>query len=530
MKVLTRWFLDNPVAANLLMVFVLVAGFLSFQSLRVESFPQIPPTELEISVAYPGGTAQQVDEGITQRVEDAISGVAGINTVTSSSSRGYASIVVKKNSGVDLDRLMDDVRNQVEGIEGFPALAERPKIVRYEYTNLAAFIMVYGGDSNALLQQVSSRVETALKKHPAISKVTNLGKRKRLLVIEPHAESLQRYGLDLEALTHRIRQWSLEYRSGELNTARGKIVLQGSAYADNLVKLQNIPILNTGNASVLLRDIATVKRDFEETESIVRYQGASAVALMVSTSQKDNLLQVSDAIQNVLDSLEPTLPKEIRLDVMADMSPYITEQLDLLGTNAWQGLLIVLVLLGLFLEVRLALWVAVGIPVSVAGAVWLMGLPALDYSINDITLFGMILVLGILVDDAVVVGESIHHARQKIQDPKQAARKGVEAVAVATTFGVLTTIAAFSPMLWIENELAKVLAGFSAVVIFALIFSLVESKFILPSHLSYAAVKDKSNALSRAIASVRNACTRALDAFTTNIYLPVLKASLANLK
>lgn len=530
MKTITRWFLDNPVAANLLMVFTLVAGLLTFQSLRVESFPQIPPTELEISVVYPGGTATQVDEGITQRIEEAISSVAGIKTITSRSNSGYASVVVKKNTDVALDRLMEDIRNQVESIQGFPALAERPRIYRNEYTNLAAFVMVYGGHrddiSDDILQQVSSRVERALKKNPAISKVTNLGKRKRLLVIEPIPEQLQRYGLQIEELAGHIRQWSVEYRSGQLRTDRGTIVLQGSTLADNLTKLKNIPIVTTGNASVRLSDIAVVKRDYEQTDSIVRYQGLPAIALMVSTSQKDNLFHISEATQSVLEPLRPTLPDGIQLDVMADMSPYIFEQLSLLGTNAWQGLLIVLVILTLFLDMRLAFWVALGIPISLAGAVWLMGLPALDYSINDITLFGMILVLGILVDDAVVVGESIHQARQTVKDPKEAAWQGVEAVAVATIFGVLTTIAAFSPMLWIDNELAKVLAGFSAVVIFALIFSLIESKFILPTHLSHARKTGKSNKLTESFKLIRAACNKVLDAFSRKVYLPLLSLSL----
>lgn len=530
MKYLTDWFLDNPVAANLLMVFILTAGLLSLQNLRVESFPQIPPTRLEIATLYPGGTATQVDEGITQRIEEAISGIAGINSVTSQSRKGLSSVVVKKNTGTDLDRLIEEIRNQVEGIQGFPALAERPRIYRDEYTNLAAFVLVYGGTDDDLIQQVSTRVETALKKHPDISKVTNLGKRKRQLVVEPSPEKLRLYGLNIETIAAGIEQWSHEHRSGELKSANGNIVLQGSGYADNLIKLGNIPIVHSTNASVRLGDVATIKRDFEDTDSIVRFQGKQAVALMVSTSQKDNLFHISDAIGSVLDELKPVLPNDIQLDVMADMSPYIAEQLDLLGTNAWQGFLIVLLLLGLFLEVRLAFWVAVGIPVSIAGAVGLMGLPALDYSINDITLFGFILALGILVDDAVVVGESIHKERQRIDDPKLAARHGVKSVAVATTFGVLTTVAAFSPMLWIENELAKVLAGFSAVVIFALLFSLIESKFILPGHLSYQQSVKKPNIADAWLSKLRTTCLNALECATTRLYIPLLTLGLKNKK
>ena len=528
MTYLSRWFLDNPVAANLLMVFILVSGALTFNHIRIESFPQIAPTQLEISVSYPGATPKQVDQSITQRIEDAISGVAGIKSIKSDSYRGYADIKVEKKSGVELDRLIEDVRNKVDGIVGFPEQAHRPKITRSEFGNLAAYVIVYGGQDQAILQQVTTRLEHALKKHPNISQVNNTGKRQPLLLIEPNLQQLKRYQLSIDDLANRIHQWSLEYRSGELKTASGRITLHGSEYADNLQDLRNLPIISTSQSTVTLSSVANIDRQFENNDSIVRFQNKQAIALLVTTSKKDNLFKVSDAIKDVINNIGPTLPTDIEVDIMADMTPYIKDQLNLMGTNAWQGLLIVLIILGLFLELRLAFWVAMGIPISIAGAVSLMGLPSIDYSINDITLFGMILVLGILVDDAVVVGESIHQSRQHIKDPKEAAFKGVQSVSIATVFGVLTTIAAFSPMLWIENELAKILAGFSAVVIFALIFSLIESKFILPSHLAHSSRRQYDNIFSRCLLRARNACSNSLDSFTTYCYLPSLKIALNN--
>jgi len=528
-RVITRWFLDNPVAANLMMIFILVAGLLSLDDLRVESFPQIKPTQIIVSVGYPGGTARQVDEGITQRIENAISGVAGIHSVRSESRQGLATITVKKNTGVKLERLMEDVRNELEGIVGFPEAAEKPRIFRDEWGNLAAYVIVHGGQDKDLLQTVSDRVETALKKHPAISKVEHQGKRRKQLLIEARSDDLRRYGLDFQDLADRIQQWSLEYRSGKLDTASGSITLSGSHFADNLRELENIPIVSSRQAIVRLGDIADVRRAFEADDSQVRYNDENAIALLVNTSQKDNLFDVSAAIEKVITDLQPTLPQDIKIAVMADMAPYISEQLDLLSTNAFQGLLIVLIILGVFLELRLAFWVALGIPVSLAGAAALMGLPFFDYSINDITLFGMILVLGILVDDAVVVGEAIHHARGKVSDPKEAAWRGVESVAIATIFGVLTTIAAFSPMLWIENELAKVLAGFSAVVIFALIFSLIESKFILPSHLVLKPIDPKREIiLSRLLRRLREILDDGLAWFNERCYQPLLHKALHN--
>lgn len=527
MKWLTRWFLDNPVAANLLMVFVLVAGYLTISNIRVESFPQIAPTQLTISVVYPGGTAEQIDKSITQRVENAISGVAGIKSVISASYAGYAEITVRKSTGVDLDKLIDRVRNQVEAIVGFPEKAERPRIVPNEFGNLASFIIVHGDADEATLQQAASRIQQSLKKHPAISKVTNLGKKKQQLSVTPDPRKLQQYSLSPEALAEQISQWSLEYRSGELVTDNGRVTLRGDGYADNLTRLKKLPIITNSQGIVVLEDITTVNRTYEQQDSMVKFDGEQAIALMVSTSTKDNLLKVSEATNAVLTEIKPLLPGSVEISVMANMAPYITEQLDLLSSNALQGLLIVLVILGIFLEVKLAFWVALGIPVSLAGAVWLMDLPQFGYSINDITLFGMILVLGVLVDDAVVVGESIHTARKKYADPKQAAWHGVDSVSTATTFGVLTTIAAFSPMLWIENELAKLLAGFSAVVIFALIFSLVESKLILPSHLSSAYdKKEPSSRLFELIGVIRGFCQQGLSRFTEGVFAPSLKLAL----
>ncbi|MCL6416916.1 efflux RND transporter permease subunit [Aestuariirhabdus sp. Z084] len=526
MKWLTDWFLDNPVAANLLMVLVLAAGVLSLNNLRVESFPQTPPSRLLISVDYPGGTPQQLDDSITRRIEQAISAVPGIQRVISQSMHGRAEVSVVKTSDTNLDRLLEDIRNRVNSIEGFPPQAEPAKIRRDEFSNLAAFVLVAGDLDADLLQRSAARVEQALKKHPDISQVTNFGKRQQVLLIEPDPLELKRYGLSIRQLQQILQSWSLEYRSGELKTAQGTLLLRGDGHADDLQQLKQLPMVTGQHGNVLLQEVARISRGFDNDDSVVRFQGQPAIALMISTSARDHLFRVSEAIEDTLQNLAPQLPADIKLDVMADMTPYIKEQLSLLSTNAWQGLLIVLVLLGLFLDLRLAFWVALGIPISIAGALSLMDLPQFNYSINDITLFGMILALGILVDDAVVVGESIHETRQRHSDPKTAARIGVDRVSIATLFGTLTTIAAFSPMLWINNELAKVLAGFSAVVIFALIFSTIESKFILPSHLSFARRTPSRQGILGVFNRLQAFLNRGLEGFGRSCYQPMLRAAL----
>ena len=528
MKWLTGWFLDNPVAANLLMAVILISGVLSLGTLRVESFPQPSPTKLEINISYPGGTARQIDESITRRVESALSGVPGIKKIRSVSQQGGSTVTITKSTDTSLDRLVHDVKYRMDAISGLPEKATTPEVTRQEYESLAAFVMVSGDVSSAVLQRTAVRVEQALKQNSAISSVSNYGKLDQQIKIQPDPQQLQRYGLDIAKLHNLIRDWSLQYRSGQLKTVHGDLLVRGDGYADNLLELRNLPVLNTEHGTVRLQDMATITRGYEEDDSIVRYQGKPAITLKVTTSRKDNLFKVSEGIQKVLKEVQPSIPSAVSLDVMADMSPYIKNQLNLLGNNAWQGLLIVLVILGLFLEVKLAFWVALGIPVSLAGALWVMGFKGLDYSINDLTLFGMILSLGILVDDAIVVGESIHESRMRIANPRDAARDGVERVAVATTYGVLTTIAAFSPMLWIENAQAQVLTGFSAVVIMALLFSLVESKFILPSHLCFRKTENLSNPLSRLMGRLRGICLGGLNRFSQSVYQPVLRVALHN--
>nr|WP_319533823.1 efflux RND transporter permease subunit [uncultured Vibrio sp.] len=523
MSWLTKWFINNPVGANLLMAAIIISGVLACAQLRIESFPQIAPSSLIINVAYPGGSAKQIDESITQRIEESISGIGGIKQITSQSVAGLATVRVRKTADAKLDKLLDDVRNQVNAIGDFPAQAERPQVVLDEFTNLAAFVIVSSPREDSQLQPIARQIELALKKHPKISKVSNWGSRKPLLLIEPDISKLRNVGLSLEQLALKIEQSSMEARTGELKSVKGRMVLRGDGYADNLNKLSALEILSTPAGTVRLGELATLSRGYQDSEAIVRNNGETAIALMVSTRQSDNLLWISQAIKETLAKERMRVPDDVSLSIMADMAPYIEDQLFRLGDNAWHGLLIVVIILGLFLELKLAFWVAAGIPIALCGT--LSAMSVMNYSINDITLFGFILVLGILVDDAVVVGEAIHSKRKETSNPKEAAWKGVHSVSIATVFGVLTTIAAFSPMLWINNDFAKILAGFSAVVIFALFFSLIESKFILPSHL--AGMKTSCNKTG-VVARIQTMAQSGLETINQKLYRPLLQYSLCN--
>ncbi|WP_347505823.1 efflux RND transporter permease subunit [Pseudomonas anguilliseptica] len=461
MHALTNWFIRNPVAANLLMGLILVAGLLSVSQMRIEGFPKVPADSVGISVYYPGASAAQVDEAVAQKLEKALEGLPGAQRIVSFSSDASAYVRVKKDGGYPLERLLDDIKIRVDAIASLPQLAERPVISREEFNFPALIVQVYGAVEADVLQRLGRRVKAELQARPEISKINQWGEEVAEISIELDPLRLEAHGLNYAEVAAKINQSSLLYRSGELKTAAGTIRVRADG------------------SQLLLRDLARITDGFVEAQSQVRYQG-----LEIQIDGKGNLLKVSEAAEAVVRQLRRELPEGIKVDIWADQSDYITDRLALLKSNAVQGLLLVLIILSLFLNVRLAFWVAMGIPVSIAGTLWLMGWDRFDYSLNDITTFGMIVVLGVLVDDAIVVGESVFSERSRIADPILGTQSGVHKVATATVFGVLTSVAAFYPMLLIDNPLGKVLASFSGVVIIALLFSLLDSKFILPAHLA----------------------------------------------
>ncbi|MCK5923182.1 MAG: efflux RND transporter permease subunit, partial [Methylococcales bacterium] len=383
---------------------------------------------------------------------------------------------------------------------------------------------------SATLQGIGQHVREALLALPEVSKLKLWGQKKPEIRIEIAPWQLEQYQLSIGDIQQKIQQASFTLKGGQLKSEQGNISLSVDSQAYYRPDFENIVILDRPhNNPLLLKDIALIEDDFENNEGIVRFNGHSALGMEVLIGRTENLLDISRAVKDRVSALQTTLPDTIKLSVWADSSGYISERLKLLQGNALQGLLLVFVLLALFLNLRLAFWVAMGIPVSVAGALAVMGSSWMDYSLNDITTFGLILALGILVDDAVVVGESVFEARARNPDPLSGTEKGVRRVSVATIYGVLTSIAALFPMLLIDNALGKVLASFAAVVILTLSFSLIESKFILPAHLARIPIKvNPPRALIfRPWFALQSFAQRGLERFNQKLYRPVLKWSLA---
>ncbi|MEM9106834.1 MAG: efflux RND transporter permease subunit, partial [Pseudomonadota bacterium] len=393
---------------------------------------------------------------------------------------------VRRTGETKLQTLLDKVRLRIDAIPDLPATVRRPVIETSGYDFPALYINVHGDTDPATLQTLGERLKDELVAQPEISRLNIWGLHEREMRITLKPEVLQRYNLTIADVTALIRNSSLDFQAGTLRTLDGNIFLRADDRAKYATEFATIPMIERADGtSISLADIASIADTFEEGDYLFRFNGEPTTGMEVLIGQKENLLHISNAVQEVVDYFERQLPPGVQTSVWGNSSDYISDRLRLLRSNGFQGLLLVILILSLFLNVRVAFWVAMGIPVSVLGAIAVSGSKWVDYSLNDVTTFGLIIALGILVDDAVVVGESVHEERQHNPDPIAATQAGVAKVAVATVFGVLTTIAAFFPMLLLDNPLGKVLAGFSGIVILALIFSLIESKFILPAHLAH---------------------------------------------
>jgi multidrug efflux pump subunit AcrB len=528
MHYLTGWFIRNPVAANLMMLLILFLGIMTTLTMRIEGFPRVPPESAVITTIYPDAPAEQVDQLVTQKIEKALEGLEGVRSITSQSETGFSFVEVRRSGGQDLSRLLDKIRLKIEGVPDLPKSARQPMIETTEFDFPALYVNLHGSADPVTLQKLSERLKEELLAQPELSRLKIWGLHEREMHIEVEPQILQKFNLTVEDVVDKIRASSLDFQAGTLRTDGGDVFLRADDKAKFSMEFADIPIIEYANGTaVLLSDISHIKDGFHEGDYLFRFNGSPTTGMEVLVGNKENLLRISEVVNLVVQEFRRQIPSNVEIAVWGDSSGYISDRLQLLRTNGVQGLLLVSVLLSIFLHVRLAFWVAMGIPISVMGAIAITGSSWVDYSLNDVTTFGLIIALGILVDDAVVVGESVFEERRIINDPVLGTEAGVSKVAVATVFGVLTTIAAFYPMLLIDNPLGKVLAGFSGVVIFALAFSLFESKFILPAHLAAIKIdREPHFALSQLWTKLQCTARNGLKWVRDTLYAPTLAISI----
>jgi multidrug efflux pump subunit AcrB len=521
MKGLIYWFTENSVAANILMVLILVAGFMSLTSMQQEIFPELTTDLITVSVPYPGATPAEVEESIAIKVEEQIQDIDGIKKVTSTSVEGAGTVSIEIERGADVRRVLDDVKSRVDAIITFPEQAEKPVIQEVLVRRGVIQIAISGDTDERSLRRIGERVRDELTQKPGITQVSLGSVRPYEISIEVSEESLRRHALTFDEVVRAVRASSQDLPGGSIKAQGGEILLRsmGQAYEGDefaAIVLRTRP----DGTRLLLGEVAAVVDGFQDIDKTTRFDGEPAVLVQVFRVGEQDALEVAATVTDYIASGASWFPDGISLTAWDDNSVYLKSRRDLLLRNGATGLGLVFLVLTMFLRFRLAIWVSVGIPISFLGAIWMM--PLLGVTINLITLFAFILVLGIVVDDAIVVGENIYTHYRRHGDAFKAAVEGTQEVAVPVTFGVLTTVVAFMPLIFIPGTMGKVWKSIPLIVIPVLLFSLVESKTILPAHLKHLPPRKRNNGQP----GFQERFALGLESFIRHKYEPLLDLAL----
>ncbi|WP_207062910.1 efflux RND transporter permease subunit [Motiliproteus sp. SC1-56] len=512
------WFARNPVAANLLMVLILaLGGHALLNRTPLEVFPTIELERINVTVSYPGASPAEVEEGITIRIEEAVQDLEGIEQISSRSSEGAAQVNIEVAKGYDTRFLLDDVKSRVDAINRFPEEAERPVVNITEFRREVISAVVYGERDPMALRQIAERVRDDLAALPGVTQVYLDAPRRYELAIEVPELVLQEYGLTLAQVAEAVRRGSLDLSAGNIRTRGADILVRTRGQAYSAEEFRRIPILTRADGSrIELGDLAHIDDGFAEDPIKRRFDGQPAVGIEVYRVGNQNSIEVAAAVRDYLDATRHEMPEGVQLGYWRDRSKIVKARLTTLTNSALQGGLLVMLLLTLFLRPTVAFWVCVGIPISFMGGFLLM--PELGVTLNIASLFAFILVLGIVVDDAIVTGENVYSHFSRHGEGLRAAIEGTREVAVPVTFGVLTTVAAFIPLLLIEGRRGAIFEQIPLVVIPVLLFSLVESKLILPAHLRHLKPPRDYGVFSR----FQQGVARGLERFIAGFYSPFL--------
>ncbi|MDA2927712.1 efflux RND transporter permease subunit [Acidobacteria bacterium AH-259-G07] len=477
------WFVHNKVAANLLMLLVLIGGVISMLRMRQEVFPDIETGLITVRVPYRGASPEEVEEGVVVRLEEAIAGIEGIKRIRSVAAEGEGTVMVELEDYVDERRVLNDIEAAVNRIETFPQEIEEPIISQASRRVQVISIALYGEVPERTLKELAERMRNELTAMRNISQVELSGVRRYEISIEVSEEALRRHGLTFEQVATVVRQSSLDLPGGSIETEAGEILLRTKGQRYSGRQFEDL-ILITHNDGTVLRmgDVGRVMDGFEDSDIAAFFDGKPAAVLKLFRVGEQDALDVAATVKRYLEEQRELLPYGVSTDFWFDRSRYLEERINLLVRNAYIGLFLVFLCLTMFLNPKLAFWTTMGIPISFMGAFWM--LPQFDVTINMISVFGFIVVLGLVVDDAIVVGENIFTYRQQGMNATEAAVRGVREMAAPVTVAVLTTVVAFMPLLFTSGDIGKIISVIPLVVIAVLLVSLVEALLTLPAHLS----------------------------------------------
>jgi multidrug efflux pump subunit AcrB len=474
----------NAVAANLLAALLVVGGLFMLPRTPQKEFPDIEIPIITIGVPYLGAAPEEAEQGVCLRIEEAVQGVDGIDQIRSTATEGACAVTLELLSESDPARVLDDVKSQVDAIDTLPEESEKPVIQRLTVRRAVSEVAIFGHVDERSLKELAEQVRDDLVLQPSITQVDIAGARPYEISIEVSEASLRRYGLSFDQVASAVRRSSLDLPGGSIETAGGEILLRtkGQAYrGDEFAEL--LVLTRADGTRVRLRDVARVVDGFEDIDQDARFDGARAVVVQVFRVGRQDIVEISDAVNAYVAEAQARMPEGVNIDVWKDGSTPLRDRIDTMVRNGGSGFLIVVALLALFMRPGLAFWVSLGIPIAMFGGFAV--LPAIGVDINVISLFAFILVLGILVDDATVVGESTYTRMRRGEPSLDAAIAGTRDVSIPVIFGVATSIAAFLPLLLVEGQMGQIFGVMAQVVIACLIFSLLESQLVLPAHLAH---------------------------------------------
>jgi multidrug efflux pump subunit AcrB len=479
---LIGWFARNHVAANLLFVLLLVIGALSVLQTKLEVFPQIDPRIVTVSVPYPGANPEEVEAGVILRVEEAVADVEGIKKLGAVAAEGQGVVTVEAESGIDMDDFYEDVKAAVDRIATFPADAEEPVVSEASDKFQVMTVALHGEVDRQTLREQAELLKDDLQQSGGVSQVDIDGIPPYEISVNVRPADLRRYQITFQDVANALRDSSLDLPAGTVDGPSGQVLIRSTSQRYRGVDFEEVVIRTLGDGTrILVRDVADVVDGFEDNDYAIQFNGEPAVLLNVFRTGDEGALNVAATVMAYVEDAQNRLPPNISIATYNDSSILLQDRIDLMLRNALIGLALVVLLLGLFLDLRLAFWTALGLTMSVVAS--FMVLPVLDVSINMISLFAFILVLGILVDDAIVVGENIQSHRERGKSTMDAAIDGTREVWLPVTMTILTTVIAFAPLLFAEGAIGQILAVIPVVVIAVLVLSLVEALLILPAHL-----------------------------------------------
>jgi multidrug efflux pump subunit AcrB len=544
MKALGKWSVEHRVSVNLIMIFLIVAGLYTILNMKRELFPVFSLDMINIGVAFPGASPEEVEEGVCIKIEERLKSLEDVKTMYSTSLEGYGAVTLELAAGTDINEKLDEIRTEIDLIDSFPEEAEDPVIIEIKNNDPAIYLAIYGDVDERVLRDTAEKIRDDLVDTDEISLASLIGIRDYEISVEVSEEDLRQFNLSFDQVAMAVKTGSLDLPGGKIKTKGGEFLVRAKGKLYTGEEFEQIPVVTRKDGTAIkLGDVATIIDGFEDTDVKARFNGKPAALVVVRRTDSQDTIAISKTVKAYIETHKDSLPSGITLGYWFDMAHMVQARIDLLLKNGLQGILLVFIVLALFLDLGLAFWVSSGIPISFTGAFLILNY--FGASINMLSLFGFIMTLGILVDDAIIVGENVYTHYKTGKSAKDAVIDSIDQIGAPVVMAVTTTIVAFTPLMYIEGIMGKFIFIMPQVVICILAISLVEAFVILPAHLAHALTPPKKRKaliyrifffwlewLKKDILDghkwVRNRVEKALMAFIHLIYTPVLKYCVRN--